>query len=526
MAEAALSARIRALIGFRALIITLLLGAAFLFRVEYVIAPRAVSAFIVCLYVLTILYAILLPRIRNLYAFAYAQFVIDVIAELILIYFTGGIESWFSFMFIFTILGSSIVLNKKAGYVMASVSSILYAALLDLQLFQLLPIPYGAFVYRTQFFYKIFIHTLSFYLTAFLSGYLSFRLKATEEKLEEKDLSLRDLELFNTKVIESLPSGLFTTDLSARIVIFNRAAEKITGIDKETVIGKAAGAVFPFLQPPLVAGRFEEPLLAISGARKIIGITISTLRDTADRETGFIGIFQDLTELKKLETEMKRKEQWAAIGELSANIAHEIRNPLASLKGSIEMLREGRVPDHRRDRLMDIAVDEMERLNSIITDFLTYSSPKPLELQRVDVAGLVNTTMDLLDNQNSGGSSVAIRKDLDGPTVLMADPVKLRQVFWNIGVNAMQAMSGQGTLTASVSREGSRVAIAFSDTGPGIPPENLDRVFFPFFTTKEKGTGLGLSIAYRIIEEHHGKITVESSSAGTTFRVLLETNGR
>ncbi|GAB4491354.1 MAG: ATP-binding protein [Thermodesulfovibrionales bacterium] len=525
MAEAALSARIRALIVFRALIITLLLGSAFLFRVEYVISPRAISVFIICLYILTIAYAVLQPRIRNYSAFAYTQFFIDIIAELILIALTGGIESWFPFMFILTILSASIVLNKKAGYITASAISMLYAVLLDLQLYQLLPIPYSAAFFRAQFFYKIFIHTISFYLTAFLSGYLSFRLKATEAQLEQKDLFLRDLELFNTKVIESLPSGLFTTDLSSRIVIFNRAAEKITGMSKETVVGKTAQDVFPFLRSPLIAGRYEEHFAAGPGTKKIIGITISILKDTAGRETGFICIFQDLTELKKLEMEMKRTEQWAAIGELSANIAHEIRNPLASLKGSIEMLREGKVPAHHRDHLMSIALDEMERLNNIITDFLTYSSPKPLALQSVDVTQLLNTTIDLLDNQSPSGTAVRINKNLDGPAVLMADPGKLRQVFWNIGVNAMEAMAGQGTLTASVARDGSHIAISFTDTGPGIPPGDIDRIFFPFFTTKERGTGLGLSIAYRIIEEHRGKIVVKSSPAGTTFRILLEANG-
>jgi len=523
MAEDALTLRIKALISIRAVLVTLLLGSSYFFKVEYFYAhPRAISYFIVLLYSLTIAYALLLGRIRNLVAFTYVQLILDVISEVILIYITGGIESWFSFTLILTVLSSSIILGKKAGYVIASLSSILYGGLLDLQFYNFLPIAHDVKTPEKEFLYNIFIHILSFYVTAYLSGYLSGRLEKTVRKLEEKDIHLRDLELFNFKVIESLPSGLFSTDMEGKVSIFNRAAEKITGRKKSEVIGRKIDAVLPFLSFPFEEGRQERTYHSEKSGRKIIGFNISVLRDTGGNKTGFIGVLQDLTELKRLEMEVKQKEKWAAIGELSANIAHEIRNPLASMRGSIEMLKEEKTPVRHREKLMDIAIKEMERLNNIITDFLTYSSPKSLDIQQVDLHSLLDETMALLDNVDLTGRDIRILKGFSGPLFVDADPQKMKQVFWNLGVNALEAMQDSGELAVSTTGNTDSVKVVFSDTGPGIEPSNLYRIFYPFFTTKDAGTGLGLSIAYRIVEEHRGSLYVNSTPGiKTDFEIIL-----
>lgn len=523
MAEKALSSRIKALITFRALIITLLLGSSFLFKIEYLGSPHPglISYFIIILYSLTIIYSLLINRIRNLLLFGYIQLILDVIAGIGLIFITGGIESWFSFLLILTVLSSSIVLNKRAGYIMASISSILYGLLLDLQFYQILPIAYEGIIEEKQFLYNIFIHILALYIVAYLSGYLSYSLEKTVKKLEEKDSSLKDLELFNTKVIESLPSGLFTTDLNGTVLIFNQAAELISGTKKERVIGSAIKTALPFLNLPLESGRYERILTKNNDSMKIIGLNISALRDINENETGFIGIFQDLTQVKKLESDMKNKEKWAAIGELSANIAHEIRNPLASLRGSIEMLREDKLPEKQKEKLMDIALSEMDSLNNTISDFLTYSSPKPLEMQHIDIHAILDNTLDLLVNAEHKGR-ISIKKDFEGRLFIYADPEKLRQVFWNLGINACEAMENGGTLTVSTKNSPKDVSISFSDTGPGISQANIDKIFYPFFTTKEAGTGLGLSIAYRIMEEHDGRLVVTSSPGiKTMFEIIL-----
>jgi two-component system sensor histidine kinase PilS (NtrC family) len=521
--EHALTVRIKALISFRAVFVTLLLGSAFLFRVDYFYAqPKAISYYIIFLYSLTIVYSLLLGRVKNLFLFGYAQLVGDALSVIALIYITGGVESLFSFVLILTVMSSSIVLNKKAGYVIASLNSILYGVLLDLQFYNLLPIPHEFVTYEKEFLYNIFIHILALYITAYLSGYLSYRLEKTVEKLEERNVHLKDLEHFNVKVIESLPSGLFTTDMAGNALIFNRAAEKISGKERASVIGRKVGTVLPFLTFPFQEGRFEGLLRCDDNSQKIIGINITVIEDLSGNATGYIGVFQDLTQLKSLEMEVKQKEKWAAIGELSANIAHEIRNPLASMRGSIEMLRENKIPEKHREKLMEIALREMERVNNIISDFLTYSSPRPLEMQKVDVHLLLEETLSLLRNRVQESGNIMITKGFDGPLFLFADQQKIRQVFWNLGLNAIEAMKDGGELTVSTKDSGGAVRIVFSDTGPGIDPTKIDKIFYPFFTTKERGTGLGLSIAYRIIEEHNGKLKVRSvPGINTAFEIIL-----
>jgi two-component system sensor histidine kinase PilS (NtrC family) len=523
MAETASTMRVKALITFRAIFVTLLLGSSFLFRIEYFhLHPKAISYFIIFLYSLTIIYSLLINRVNNLVLFTYVQLILDVISGIVLIYLTGGIESWFSFTLLLTVLSSSIILNKRAGYVTASLSSILYGVLLDLQFYDLLPMRHEAFTQEKEFLYNIFIHTLALYITAYLSGYLSHLLEKTVEKLEEKDSHLKDLEFFNMKVIESLPGGLFTTDMEGNTLIFNRAAEKITCIKKEHVISGRIEIALPFLTFPLIEGRCEGVLDTGGEGRKIIGITISVLKDISGAETGFIGVFQDLTQMKNLEIEIKQKEKWAAIGELSANIAHEIRNPLASMRSSIEMLRENDIPARHKGKLMDIALKEMERLNNVITDFLTYSSPRGLERKRIDVHLLLDETLSLLKNAEQNKGNIEIKKDFSGSLFADIDPRKVRQVFWNLGLNAVEAMKGGGELTVSTRTGPDTFKIIFADTGVGISASNLEKIFFPFFTTKDEGTGLGLSIAYRIIEEHGGRLSVTSTPGiKTTFEIIL-----
>lgn len=520
---AVLKLKIKALIAFRAVFVTLLLGSSFLLKAGYEKFPYAytLSYLIISLYALTIIYSLLFERIKRLVSFAYVQFILDVILATILIFITGGIDSWFSFTLVLTVISSSIVLNKRAGYIIATVGSILYGLLISLQFYNLLPLTSRGIVEAKDYIYNIFIHFVSFYLTAYLSGYLSSRLEKTTQKLEEKDTSLRDLEFFNKEVIESLPGGLFTTDMSGKVLIFNRAAEKITGFSRDFAIGRRIDEVLQLFKFPFVVGR-GEGTIKVEGVHKVIGYNISTLRDISGSDTGFIGIFQDLTNMKRLEAEMKQKEKWAAIGELSSNIAHEIRNPLASLKGSIEILKEDVMPHSKRTKLMEIALKEMERLNNIITDFLNYSRPTQPDVKKFELHNILDETIELLKNVEQNKGNISIKKYYSGKLEVNADPLKMRQVFWNLGINAVEAMPGGGELTVSTANTHDIVEITFKDSGVGISEKNIEKIFYPFFTTKEHGTGLGLAIAYRILEEHEGTINVDSSpGGGSTFKVIL-----
>jgi len=524
MSDNALFKRLKALIAFRAFFVTLLLGTFLLFGIGYYKFPatRAILYFIIVpLYILSVVYGLLLPRIRNLTLFAYLQLFADAISSVSLIFLTGGIESWFSFIMLLIVIGSVITVNRRAGYITATICSILYGLLTDLQFYRLIPVQYDPSVMEKDFLYNIFSLISGLYLTAYLTGYLSSRLEKTSKKLEEKDSNLKDLTFFHEELIESLPSGLLTTDLSGCILIFNRAAEHITGVSRTAAIGNNITTVFPFVTHPIETLRGEGSI-TVHDTRRIIGLTLSQSTDSSGQETGYTCIFQDITELKRLEAELKHKETLAAIGELSANMAHEIRNPLASLKGSIEILKEGTLTKAHGEKLMDIALSEMDRLNTIITDFLTYSRPKPPEFLNFDLHAMLNEIIQLTRNAIMSADNISITKDFGGHYEIIADPQKLRQVFLNLTMNAIESMPGGGSLTIRTRKLHDTVAVSFRDSGVGIPPENLKEIFYPFFTTKDRGTGLGLSIAYRIIEEHRGRITVNSiPGTGTTFEVTI-----
>jgi two-component system sensor histidine kinase PilS (NtrC family) len=522
-----LTKSINALIVIRVIVVTLLLGSFYIFRIGYdrLLHPTAFSSLIVSLYLLTIFYVLLLRWIKNAVQFkifAYAQIVMDVAAEILLIYITGGIGSLFSFMFPLSILSAGIVLNRRACYVIATLSSILYGLLLDLQYYKVI-ISTVSFFSGKDFFYNIFAHFIAFYLVAFLSGHLSDKLNKATQSLEERDTILSDLKAFSRYIIESIPSGIFTTDLNRRIVTFNSAAQEISKLAREEVTGKTPEDIFPFL------GSSKEPMDRIEGEIQRngetfpIGMRLSPLKDGSGNSIGIIGVFQDLTELKAMEAEVKRKEKWAFIGELSASIAHELRNPLASLKGSIEMLSEKKVSQEYADRLMKIALSEMDRLNGIITDFLLYARPRELNKKPFDIHQALRDVITLLQGSETDGKNVTISAKLEGSLILTGDSKQMQQVFWNLGINALDAIADSGNVEIYTVKKFHRTEIIFKDTGVGISSDDIDKIFYPFYTTKENGTGLGLSIAQKITEEHGGKIIVESRGpgTGTTFKVIL-----
>lgn len=516
----ALIKKLKTLTAFRALFVTVLLGTFYIFEIGFRIFPYPylVLYLIIFLYVLTIGYSLMLMRVGTP-AFAYVQLCLDVASAVTLVFLTGGIESWFSILLPIVAIASAIILNKRAGYVIATVGSVLYGSLIDLQYYGILPIPFDPMLREKDFLYNIFSHTLALYVTTYLIGHLVTRLEKATIGLEKKDTDLRDLTLFNEEVIEGMPSGLFTADFTGRILLFNKAAEDITGIKRAEAIGMEIRMVLPFIGSIGEKERLEGSIEHAAGG-KVIGLTVSAMQDARGQRTGFIGIFDDLTEFKGMQEEIKQKEKLADIGELAANIAHEIRNPLASLKGSIEILKEDKITAEYKNRLMEIALGEMQRLDAIITEFLIYSRPKAIEPAIFDLHQMLDETIEMLGQRNAG--EVSFVKGFNGPLHIKADPQRLQQVFWNLGINAIEAMPDGGNLSISTSNSKNAIQITFEDTGSGISPENIKKVFYPFFTTKPQGTGLGLSIAYRIVEDHNGSVTFTSrKGAGTKFRVFL-----
>ena len=524
--------RVSALIVIRVVIVTLLLDSFHIFRIGYerISHPEEVSYFIAFLYLLTIVYALIIKWAKqriNFTVFAYIQIIIDAVAETVLIFMTGGIESIFAFMFPLSILSAAIVLNRRACFVIAAFSSLLYASLLGLQLYGFVQLPADPFITEKDFFYKGFAYISAFCLVAFLSGYLSEKLYRATQSLQERDTVLSDLKAFSKYIIDSMPSGVLTTDLNRCISTFNISAQEITGLAQNEVIGKNPEDIFPFLEDCTVpSDRIEGEIYRSNRESFPVGMRLSRLKDSSGDPIGMIGIFQDLTELKTMEAEVKRKEQWAFIGELSASIAHELRNPLASLKASVEMLREKKVSGESADHLMNIALSEMDRLNGIITDFLLYARPQELQMENFDLHHSLRNVITLMQNSGTEGVHVLSPSELEESLYITGDARKLQQVFWNLGLNAVDAVSDGGEVEIYTEKKENCVEITFKDSGGGISKEDMDKIFYPFFTTKEKGTGLGLSTAQKITEEHDGKVIVESGaeSRGTSFKVLLPFN--
>jgi two-component system sensor histidine kinase PilS (NtrC family) len=519
--------RLRAFIFIRALVVTVLLGAFYLFEIEYTKLPypTVFRYLIAAQYILTILYAVALRWIKTdkgYTFFSYFQISMDIMGESCLVFLTGGIASRFSFLFPLSIISASIILNRRASYVFAVLASILYGLLIDLQFYRVIPETTDYIYSNKEYFYTIFANISAFFLVAFLSGYLAEKLLVTTRSLEEKNVILSDLRAFSRDIVESIPSGILTTDLNNRIISFNTAAQEITQYGLDDVMNRTPTDIFPFLSDIRPTERVEGEIFQ-NKEKIIIGIRFSVLKNSAGEPTGMIGVFQDLTSLKAMEEDVKRKEKWASIGELSALIAHELRNPLAALKASVEMLYEKSTSTEHAEQLMKIAISEMDRLNRIVTDFLLYAKPVQQNRKPFDLHQSLSDIITLLQSSETSRKNVKIVSHLTGKLFIHGDSRQLQQVFWNLGLNAVHAVKGDGTVTISTENRSDTVRIEFRDTGLGLKEEDLKKIFFPFYTTKEKGTGLGLSIAQRIIEEHRGRITVESNGtgSGSVFSVEL-----
>lgn len=551
--------RLKTLMLLRVIFLTLFLGVVVIVQKRGGEIPALIHiSFLIGLtYFLTIIYAILLKNIKNLILFSYIQIIGDIIIEAGVNYITGGVQSTFSFLYIFSIIIASIIISRTGGYVIASISSLIYGTMANLELYNFIsPASFYGKVFSSldpgYVFYVVFFNILAFFLIAFLSGNLSERLKITGKELRiEKDHFIR-LQNFNENIVNSIESGLFTTDIMGKINFFNKSAEKLTGYEKNEVIGKFCYEVFIF---PNLSDRFNNlSLYSIDPKRYegifkrkdkkniFLGISFSPLRDEKNITQGIIGIFQDITLLKGMEEQIRKKDRLAAIGEIAAGIAHEIRNPLTSISGSVQLLKDTFGLKKVDKQLMDIVIREAERLNTIISDFLTYARPVPLVVGSYNINEIINETIGLFKNNREYRSNIEISTYFKQKKInAMVDPKQIKQVFWNLYLNSIQAIPDGGVLRIETfycdDNERSKISyrklekrkninrfieINIRDNGTGIPQQDIGKIFEPFYTTKEGGNGLGLAIVYRIIENHNGIIEVKSKvGEGTTFQIFL-----
>ncbi len=521
----------------RLVIATFLLGSLIFFQFRYHIYhfPTVyLIYFSFAVYTITGIHWYLIRQSINLSLLAYAQISGDILLISWLVSLTGGIDSGFSLLYHVTIIAASIILYRRGGYLSASLASILYGSMLDMQYYNVLGFTRSQNFTPFQVLYLLFVNILSFYLVAILSSYLSERLRKTRQELQEKSMDFEDLQVIQDHILRSVGSGIVTMNMAGEITSWNNAAEQITGYRFEearnnwkSIFGYSIKGLFghtdDLKERPV---RFEGQIVKLDGNNAILGFTASLLKDDHDAVRGIILTFQDITRLIEMEDQMRRQQRLATVGSLAAGIAHEIRNPLASLSGSIQML-QGELDlkgDHKH--LMDIVLRETDRLNTIITEFLDYARPRSSQREQLALDAVVNETIALFKNSRNFRAGISIRCEIAPHVAVTGDPQRLRQVFWNLLINAAQAISNGGsigiTAAPGTGDQSDEVVICVSDTGTGIAMEHLENIFDPFFTTKTDGTGLGLAIVYRIIEDLGGAIDVKSEPGkGTIFTIRL-----
>ncbi len=529
--------RITWLIGMRAVLTTLVVGALIVFQLSYrIYSFSTVILYYVlgAVYALTIVYLSLRNRFQDHRFFAYLQTSIDILLVTYLVRLTGGIDSGLSLLYHLTIISASIVLYRRGGYLAASLAGILYGAMLDLQYFDMGGLVRSQNYTAGQVFYQVFVNIVSFYMVALLSSYLSERLRSTRQQLHEKSMDFDDLRVLQEHVLRSVGSGILTMDLEGGITSWNPAAELITGYGDDEIrakwqavfgnsIKELFGRTDVLKERPL---RFDQQIEKRDGATAILSMVASLLKDDANAVRGIIFTFQDITKLVEMEDRVRRQERLATVGSLAAGIAHEIRNPLASLSGSIQLLQADLALQGDHKRLMDIVVREADRLNEIVTEFLEYARPKGPHRDTIDLAALLEETTSLLQNSRPVPPGLRIIREVDPAIRIRGDARRCSQVFWNLLLNACQAMPNGGLITISAALQerenGHWCEIVIADEGTGIAGDLQDKIFDPFFTTKTGGTGLGLSIVYRIVEDHGGTIAVVGrSGAGARFTISL-----
>jgi two-component system sensor histidine kinase PilS (NtrC family) len=372
-----------------------------------------------------------------------------------------------------------------------------------------------------------------FYAAAFLTSYVSEKLQKTSEELVVNRQNLEELRALNQNVVQSIPSGLITLTPTGIASFINPAACLILGQSPATVLGRNVCELGFFSSAEwenLVAGlkqghlvRREVDDFAVGDDLRSVGFAVTPLRTLDGQSSGYTLIFQDLTEMKKLEAEVRLKDRMAAVGELSAGIAHEIRNPLAAIAGSAQVLKNSKSLNSQEQRLLSIVLKESERLNKSIADFLRFVRPQERQAKEFDVAVSLAETIELLENSPELRADHSIRREIDPPNFLIVgDGDQIRQVFWNLARNAIQAMSQGGVLTVRGEEVTGHYRISFIDNGRGMSDADLRRLFQPFRTNFPSGTGLGMAISYRIVQEHGGRIDVASrEGVGTTISVTL-----
>jgi two-component system sensor histidine kinase PilS (NtrC family) len=457
---------------------------------------------------------------------------LDVVLVTAVVAATGGPRSIYPFLYVLSVTAACALLPRAGALAIAGAACLLYSGVV-----------FGRTIFPIAYFFEpphdtsaleiitIFLNSATFLVVAIVAGGVAERYRAAHRELQTQQRDLRDLEAFRDLVFECVGTGLIVVDREHRVTALNRAASEITGRDVPTILGATWTHVVgdgvdlveveAALDPPSTrAVRRECVVRRPDGEAVPVLMTFSTLRSAAREPLGLVAACEDLSTVRRMEARMRQADRLASLGRMSANIAHEIRNPLASMTGAIEALT-GSGDRDEREKLTQIVLRESERLNRIISDFLAYARPTPLALKRTDVVGVLEEVLTLLEHRPLP-AGIKLRRVFRAPLWADVDANALRQALWNLCLNAVEAMAAGGELTVGAAADGAALALWIDDTGPGITAGDLGQIFEPFFSTKPEGSGLGLALVHRIVRDHGGEIDVRTEpGVGTTFTLSL-----
>jgi two-component system sensor histidine kinase PilS (NtrC family) len=475
-------------------------------------------------------------RIQDPRRFAWFQLSLDLVLVTAVVATTGGPQSIFAPLYVLTVVAACFVLSRAGALIVAGLSSLLQIGLVVGRTAVVLlgladPVDMTALEVLAALFNAAVLLVVSIVI-----GSLAARYHQSQAHLETHRKHLSDVQAFRDLIFESVGSGLVAVDKASRVTAFNRAAESITGVRAADALGQPWSAIFgqdiDLTQVSRAAGspdefppRHEFPLRRKDGSQVPVGITFWALRSGEGDGVGLIGVCQDLSVIKQMEERMRQADRLAAVGRLAANMAHEIRNPLASISGALQMLVKDLPTDGMRRRLIEIVLNESGRLNDLVNDFLEYARPAPIAPIAVDMAQLIDEVLLLIEHR-SLPPNLKIIREYGESLVARVDPQQMRQAIWNLCLNAVQAMpEGGGEIRVGsclLPGDPPRLQLWIADTGSGIADQDLPHIFEPFYSTKAEGSGLGLALVYRVLQDHGGQIDARTRlGEGTTFTLTL-----